>query len=568
MQVAVSKVPVKKKSKAGWILLILFLVFIVGPIALTYILFYDGATKKINVNNETEFKEIANRLVVDSLDYTTTESIIDVKVTESDVDNLLRLAMNKIPSNVPFIKKAYVVVRDNRYYFYVDADAGIFKTRAKVTTSMEISPDNENFVFKIKDIALGRVGGLLSVAKPFVKKYITYEKIDQILAGTQTALTFDREQYAIVYPKTSLLSDLGRLAGSESVGLYFDVMQTIVRDNMMEFKFRNNNVIEGIVDLEHLSTNDLVTDEPDTQIRIRPEQVQEKRDMLVALIEHDDIDPTNGNLLFDAFDFLFGGWESLNETQKTNLEPIDFSYVEIDNKETYEGFGLYDAEAKLVDKMKDTVDAQKLINKSLDPRYKQLCVLDENMINEYISSKNIVGYTSLLHRNTPEGYKVNYITIENFYMNIYKNSLDKNIAEMVCKIDVNGYPTSLTFETEMSDGGFEDNKLIFNVKDIEYGLSDADNLKEEFFGIMSDALNNQGDDSLVMDAENYTISVDFTSIMQYACDEAEQAVETYSGTHYDLETYFAMSNLTFEIIGSSREDDGQMKLSLIEPVDY
>ena len=124
------------------------------------------------------------------------------------------------------------------------------------------------------------------------------------------------------------------------------------------------------------------------------------------------------------------------------------------------------------------------------------------------------------------------------------------------------------FETEMSDGGFEDNKLVFNVKDIEYGLSDADNLKEEFFGIMSDALNNQGDDSLVMDAENYTISVDFTSIMQYACDEAEQAVETYSGTHYDLETYFAMSNLTFEIIGSSREDDGQMKLSLIEPVDY
>ena len=96
MQVAVSKVPVKKKSKVGWVLLILFLVFIVGPIALTYILFYDGATKKINVNNETEFKEIANRLVVDSLDYTTTESIIDVKVTESDVDNLLRLAMSII----------------------------------------------------------------------------------------------------------------------------------------------------------------------------------------------------------------------------------------------------------------------------------------------------------------------------------------------------------------------------------------------------------------------------------------------------------------------------------------
>ena len=568
MQVAVSKVPVKKKSKVGWILLIIFLVLVVGPIALAYILFYDGTTKNIKVNDETEFKEIGNRLVVDSLDYAPTEKMIDVKVTDSDVDNLLRLAMKSIPSNVPFVKKAYVVVSDNRYFFYVDADAGIFKTRAKVTTTMEISPDNEKFVFKIKDITLGRVGGLLSVAKPFIKKYITYDKIDQILAGTQTDLSFDREQYAIVYPKTSLLSDLGRLTGSESMGLYFDVMQTMVRDNMMEFKFRNNNVVEGIVDLEHLSTNDLVTDEPGTQIRIRPEQVQEKRDMLVSLIEHGDIDPTNDDLLFDAFDYLFGGWESLDESQKNNLNPIDFSYVDIDDKEAYEGFGLYDAEAKLVDKMKDTVDAQKLVNKTLDPRYKELCTLDEGMINEYISSKNIVGYTSLLHRDTPEGYKVNYITIENFYMNIYKNSLNKNIAELVCKIDVNGYPTSLTFDTQMSDGGFTDNKLVFEVKNIKFGLSDADNLKEEFFNIISEVLNNQGDDSLTMDAENYTISVDFTSIMDYACEQAENTVETYTGTHYDLETYFAMSNLTFEIIGSSREDNGKMKLSLIEPINY
>ncbi len=568
MQVAVSKVPAKKKSKVGWILLVIFLVLVVGPIALVYILFYDGATKNININNETDIKEIGNRLVVDSLDYAPVEKMIDVKITDNDVDNLLRLAMKSIPNNVPFVKKAYVVVSDNRYLFYVDVDAGIFKTRAKVTTTMEISPDNEKFVFKIKDVSLGRVDGLLSVGKSFIKKYVTYEKIDQILAGTQTDLSFDREQYAIVYPKTSLLTDLGRLAGSESMGLYFDVLQTMVRDNMMEFKFRDNNVIEGVVDLEHLSTNDLVTDDPGTQIRIRPEQVQEKRDMLVSLIEHGDIDPTNDDLLFDAFDYLFGGWKSLNESQKNNLNPIDFSYVDIDDKEAYEGFGLYDAEAKLIDKMKDTVDAQKLINKTLDPRYKELCTLDEGMINEYISSKNIVGYTSLLHRDTPEGYKVNYITIENFYMNIYKNSLNNNIAELVCKIDVNGYPTSLTFDTQMSNGGFTDNKLVFEVKDIKFGLSDANNLKEEFFGIISEVLNNQGDDSLTMNAENYTISVDFTNIMNYACEEAENAVETYTGTHYDLETYFAMSNLTFEIIGTSREDNGKMKLSLIEPVNY
>lgn len=567
MQVAVAKGPVKKKSKAGWVILILFLVFIVGPIALLYGLFYDASTKNVRVQEDMEFATVANRLIVDSLDYAPTEGLIDVKVSENDVDNLLRLAMKSVTEKTPFVKKAYMNVRGNRYYFYIDFDGVIFKTRAKITTELQISEDGETFIFKIMDVALGRVGGILSPAKSLIKRYITYDKIDQILANTQTNLTFDREKYAIVYPKDSLLTDLGRLTNSEAVGLYFDVMQTMVHDNMMEFKFRNNNVIEGIVDLSKLETNDLVTDD-EQHIRIHTEDVQEKRDMLVSLVEHGDIDPSNQDIMFHAFDFLFGGWQSLSADAQVALQDIDFSYVEIEDKETYTGFGLYDAEARLIDKMQETVDAQKLINKHLDPRYKKLCTLNEEAINEYISSRNIVGYTSLLYRDAPEGYKINYITIENFYMNIYKNEENKNIAEMVCKIDVNGYVTSLTFLTEMPDGGFTDNKLVFEIKDMQFGQSDADNLKEEFFSIICDALDNGSDGSLSADEENYTITVDFTDIMAYACEQAENEVENYTGTHYDLESYFAMDNLTFEVSGSSRDDEGAMTLNLINPIDY
>ena len=567
MQVAVAKGPVKKKSKAGWVILILFLVFIVGPIALLYGLFYDASTKNVRVQEDMEFATVANRLIVDSLDYAPTEGLIDVKVSENDVDNLLRLAMKSVTEKTPFVKKAYMNVRGNRYYFYIDFDGVVFKTRAKITTELQISEDGETFIFKIMDVALGRVGGILSPAKSLIKRYITYDKIDQILANTQTNLTFDREKYAIVYPKDSLLTDLGRLANSESVGLYFDVMQTMVHDDMMEFKFRNNNVIEGIVDLSKLETNDLVTDD-EQHIRIHTEDVQEKRDMLVSLVEHGDIDPSNQNIMFYAFDFLFGGWQSLSADAQAALQDIDFSYVEIEDKETYTGFGLYDAEARLIDKMQETVDAQKLINKHLNPRYKKLCTLNEEAINEYISSRNIVGYTSLLYRDAPEGYKVNYITIENFYMNIYKNEENKNIAEMVCKIDVNGYVTSLTFLTEMPDGGFSDNKLVFEIKDMQFGQSDADNLKEEFFGIICDALDNGSDGSLSADEENYTITVDFSDIMAYACEQAENEVENYTGTHYDLESYFAMDTLTFEVSGSSRDDEGAMTLNLINPIDY
>ena len=567
MKVAVSKVPVKKKSKAGWVLLTLFLVFVVGPIALIYGLFYDPTTKRVTLQDNFTFESISNRLIVDSLDYAPTEGKIDIKVTENDLDNVLHLAMQSVTSKTPYIRKAYVNVRGNRYYFYVDLDAKIIKSRVKLSTELQISDDNENFVFKIKDVALGRLSGILGPAKPLIKRFLTYEKIDEILANTQTDLTFDREKYALVYPKASLVKDLGRLTNNQAVGLYFDVMQTMVHDNMMTFEFKDGNAIEGIVDLEQLATNDYVTDD-DAHIRVHTEDVQVLRDKLQLLIEHGDVDPNEANIPFYVFDFLFGGWESLSSAKQEAIQDIDFSIVSIPDKTSYVGFNLYDSEAKLIDKMKETVDPSRLVDKTLNPRYKQLCILSEEDINEYLAGRNIVGYTSLLHRNTPEKYKVNYITIENFYMNIYKNSDNHNIAEMVCKIDVNGYLTSLTFETQMPDGGFTDNKLIFEVKNIQFGQSNAENLKEEFFDIIYDALDNEGDHSLIADKENYTISVDFTDIMQYACDEAENAVETYTGSHYDLESYFSMSNLNFEITGNSRNDNGTMKLSLINPIDY
>ena len=153
-------------------------------------------------------------------------------------------------------------------------------------------------------------------------------------------------------------------------------------------------------------------------------------------------------------------------------------------------------------------------------------------------------------------------------MNIYKNSDNKNIAEMVCKIDVNGYVTSLTFATEMSTGEFDGSKLVFAVKDIQFGQSNADNLKEEFFDIIYDALNNTGDNSLQADKENYTIYVDFAGIMDYALQEAENAVEIGTGTHYDLSSYFEMSNISFAILGNDRNADGAMKLILNNPIDY
>ena len=563
--------PKKKKSKVGKFFLtlfILFLVFIVGPIALFYGLFLDLGTKKVEIDENATVLSIGNRMIVDSLDYAPTDAQIALKITENDVDNLLHIGMQKVTEKVKYLKKAYMKIKGETYKFYLDVDGVIIKTRLIVTTELKISEDKENFVFKVKDVALGRLGGILTPAKFFANKFITDEKINQFITGTGLDITFNREDYSISYPKSSILRDMSKLVNVQDLGLYFDVIQTMLTDNLFDFRFDTDSAVEGIIDLSQLQTNELVTDDED-HIKIHTEDVQELRDKLVALIERGDIDPNEKLQPFYAFEYLFSGWEQLSEDGKASLESVDFSYVDIDDKEAYKGFDLANAEARLFERMKTTVNAHDLIDKELNPRYTELCSLSENDINEYIAGRNIVGHSSLLHRDAPEGYKVNFITIENFYMNIYKNASNKNIAEMVCKIDVNGYLTSLTFQTEMpDDGGFADNKLTFAIKDIRFGSTDAENLKEQFFDIIADALNNTGDDSLTADKENYTISVDFSEIMEYARAQIEETIEERTGSHYDLESYFTMSNLTFEITGNSRDDNGTMKLSLIEPIDY
>ena len=568
MQVATLKTPKKKKAKWPWVLLILFLIFIVGPIVAVYALFYDASSKRVVLYDNLSLTEVGNRIIVDSLDPAPTEEIIDVKITEQDIDNMLYLAMSKIQEKVKFVKKAYMNAKGSSYNFFLDVDGVIIKSRVKVSTNMEISADGKDFIFKVKDVALGRVGGILTPAKWAFNRFITPEKVAEVLSASGLSLEFDAEQFAIIYPKASLIADLDKLTGSQSIGLYFDVMETIIREDLMDFRVNTNNFLDGVVDLKQLQTNELVTDD-DQHIHVTSEQIQAKRDDLISLITAGYIDPTNKLETTYAFDFLVGGWQYLSNEGKETLQSTDFSYVDILDKENYAGLGQYKPEETLVEKMKESLDINRLLDKTLDPRYTDLCVLSEKDINDYIAGRSIVGYSSLLYRETPEGWKVNYITIENFYMNIYKNSDNKDIAEMVCKIDVNGYTTSLTLETEMiGDGSFTDNKLTFQVQTTQFGSYNAENIKDDFFGIMSSAINNEGDSSLVVNKEDYTISVDFTNIMEFARDKAEEAIEELTHEHRDLSDQFTADHMNFEILGNSRDDEGGMKLSLDEGINY
>ena len=104
---------------------------------------------------------------------------------------------------------------------------------------------------------------------------------------------------------------------------------------------------------------------------------------------------------------------------------------------------------------------------------------------------------------------------------------------------------------------------------MKFGEVDAEAISESFYEVIHGALVGVGaDSSLRFDVENKAICVNFTDILAYAQGRVEEIVEEKRHEHVDCTEYFALSNLTYEITGSDRNDVGAMELSLVNPIDY
>ena len=327
------------------------------------------------------------------------------------------------------------------------------------------------------------------------------------------------------------------------------------------------------MDLKSLKTNEYVTDDAE-HIKVQHDDVGTQcRDKLVQLVNENQFDQSDqkvfGNNLKIVFSYLFsGGYDKLNEDSKALIDSIDFTTVGITDKEAYEGFGLNNSDSYLNDKMKEGL----LTFDDLEDKKTEVTILNEKDLNNYIAGRNVIGFTTLMHRQTEESYKINYMTVDNFYSNIYHDG-DEQIAEFVCKININGYPTSLTFVSTADVGN---DSIVFTIKDdgVKYGEVATNELTESFFNIITAALNN-GDSTIsaaTTEEGKRTITMHFTNII----DEAKTAMKASAETKYGMygeavmniinakiDELFSPENATITLTGTDRyDDDSGLKLSL------
>ena len=555
-----------------------FILFTVAPIAILYGLLYDPSTKRTDIDESFAVEKMATRIIVDSLDNTTTRNDIEIAITEKDLDNILDYALNQAGVKNQYVKKAYCVIKGTSYKFYVDLDGVVIQSRLKISTTLTESEDKKTFIFEVNDLGIGNINGFASIAKTALNSYIPEGMVDDVFKSAGLSMKFDKKNLKLTYDKADLLVDIGNFMQGGEADLFMTVIKTLMEKDLAAFNLESNNFLEVNIDLKPLATNEFVTDDS-AHRRIKPEEVSTNcRDKLVTLLNNHTLDPETDDLN-TVFSFLFKGYGPLSDQEKAIIDPINFSSVGIVNNSTYvpvyeSGVDFMTSEEYLFEKMQD-----RLMNaKSLLSDSKEVTLLYEDDINTYIASRDISGFKVILNRKMDEGYKVNYVLMDNFYSNIYKNS-EGQVAELVCKLNINGYHTSLTFETEAT---IENNEsLTFTVKDngIRYGSIAAKELNDQFFDIVSGAMNG-GDSTISADPEKHAFTLSFAGLISQAKESLYESlyraaqlnvnplifgyisIQLENAIRASLDDTFDTTNAEIVINGENRAADGTLKLLL------
>ena len=564
----------------------------VGGIAGTYYALSDKNTKEIEYDENFSFEEMGKKAVVDSFDYTTSDNQIKLAVTENDLNNIIYWALGQVNlQNNQYLKKVYVDINGHNYDFYADLDGKVIKSRAKISTTLKNDPATDSFVFTVEDIKLGKIGGIYKPAISLFDGYIDEDEINNFLAQTGLALKFKKENYSITYKKSDLLNDLKKMmGGGETNKLLFEIVDTLSEKDVAHFDLETNNFLECNIYLNKLEKNELVTDDKEHLMITAQEVTNVCKNNVVKLV-NSKIIPDEESTLKAVFSYLLRGYAAITDEQRSIVDQYNYSSIGIPAKELYvpayaSGFVINNNEAALFEKMQDRIMGLQDLLSNKESENKEVTLLYESDLNMYIASRDLSSSLMLLYRYDNSTFKMNYMVMDNFYCNIYKTP-EEQLAELVCKLNINGYHTSLTFET---NAYIENNEaLTFKIKDhgIRFGDIEAENINEELFKIFATSLNSSsGSAQIEANAEEKTITVKFTGMINDAktgiqkalSDKAMENIPSSIPSPYkekmqtfvndainsSVEEVFDQENAEIVIDGESRDVNGSLELVLKE----
>lgn len=479
----------KHKLLGLWITLGVVTTLVILPVALVYGCFYDGSTSDFagqdDLSNATVFKNLA----VDAFDPCSTEGRISYQMKQANLNQMLYNAQKNLSEDAKkYLKKFTVSINDDSYHFYLDVEVPLFKTRLDMTATLNDvpgsnGPSSDAFVFSIKDIKLGRIGGMDSLALKIAGNFLTDASIQDSFAQAGLHLKVSLAEKKITYYAKDLISDLESAMGSSSdQTMYNAILSDFLDNGLLNFDFYSGHSLSVNVPLSQVKTNAAYCPASSAPVH----DFGPYRDKLKTLMNGGKIDTDETSLEY-VFDFLIRGYQHCGQDARSYLGQAtrDFSSVGINDITTYAGIPDYSAPA-IPDLAQADLDASA---KSVTPFANPIISINEDEITAYLRTTNIYGYSYILSRpyasGEGTGYKVNYIAVDDFYAEVVNDRL-----YLIIGVNMNGYETSIIFDTVKKDTA-SPYVITLNTDKVFYGTLEAGaDLKKIFYDLINESFAN------------------------------------------------------------------------------
>ena len=503
-------------------LLITLVVLIILPIALVFIFLFDTGKMKVNYNEDFTVENWSKSLVVDSLDNTPSLAKAKFVLTENDINNYIHSQIKNNKQLTKYLTQLAVDIKKDSYVVNISGKAFFFETRAKLTAKLSkeivVSEEGEKeaFVLSVDKMALGRLSSLKPVIMFFLNTFVNNETIDALTSSIKLHTDLQNSRLFLYTSDFREMINKNMSGGSGTSEFYFSFINDFFDMNLLSIDFYADDALTIDVNLEPLTGNDYSAslgenvyypmnyEDTTTKLTIKGEEkklsLNTIRDALVSLLDDRIIDAKD---LAKVSNYLFQGYKV------DNVPEYNLSSIGIPVKETYPGFALVDS-SSIDDIMKSAISTFGGYTPSLDTF--DIATLTESQINLFLKTQSALGHKYFLQREIADSQnKINYIAIDNAYMNIYGNNLVISVG-----LNLNGLETWLTLKMELV-AEESTNKLVYNTKKVYFGkeeknLEISEGTKDVIFKTLAQAMNQS---SFKFD-ENGKMTITFAGIIDAA----------------------------------------------------
>lgn len=547
-------------------LIITLVVLIILPIALIFIFLFDTGKMNVKYNEDFTIENWSKSLVVDSLDYAPSNAKAKFVVSEQDINNFIHSQIKKNTQLQNYLTQLAVDIKNDSYVLNVSGKAFFFETRAKLTAKlskeMVVSSEGEKeaFVLTVDKMQLGRLSHLKPVIMFFLQTFVNNQTIDALTSSIKLHTDLDNSRLYLYTSDFREMINKSVNGGSGTSEFYFSFINSFFDMNLVSIDFYADEALNIDVNLEPLVGNDygeavgdnvyypMKYEETTTNLTIKGEEkklsLNTIRDAVTSLLDDRIIEVKD---MSDISNYLFEGYNG------SNAPEFNLTSIGIANKETYPGFALANS-ASVDDILGDAIATFSSYSPSVNSF--DIASLTENQINTFLKTQSALGIKYFLQRAIADSKnKVNYIAIDNAYMNLYGNELAISVG-----LNLNGLETFLTIKMEL-DAEESTNKLVYKVKKVyfgkeEKGLALSEDTQKVIFNTLAGAVNN----SSFNFSNEGKMTISFAGII----DAAINAIDTSNPVNAQYKN-FLQNNADLKVVveGDNVTDNSVVKIKAV-----